>query len=600
MSSFAEQIPEIPKGRGMQAYKDLAWFLWYSTRSSKKHAAILLLVFAMTPLLIWGAIYFTKNLVDAFTNHNQALAVWMFVALAITTLLRGIMEQLRQYVKEKLRLSLDLRIKQDVMLVLNRLDPAVLEHPSFQSFYHAFNEGRMNLLGVAQEGYYVIFSLLELLGTATIFLILPWWVTAVICFFIVPIIIAQSREQEFSWSVISSESREGRRVNYYKDVLTGSRWLTSRWVLGLHNLFYFKWQKLIVTAIERRYKQGDLRLRGQLLVSLMTFTGFILGAGSLARTALASGNIGALVVFLPAYGQFSGMIGGVVSNTSWIITQLPAVQMTRLLWEMPARQDGVKSLPRKALEIVFDNVSFSYPDQKKLILNSISTTFREGEYLALVGLNGAGKSTFLKLLAGIYRPTSGSIFVNGISLADVRSHDWQQALGYATQSVPDFDDTVREQIRYGDQKRKWSDRGELALYVSGFGDIAQSLPRGLDTHVGRGYGMPEDEPIDLSGGQRQLLMIAQTLYRRARIFIFDEPTSAVDAEKEEHFFSRLPEAVQGKLCIVVSHRFSVLRRAKRVLVMDAGRIIEDGSHDELVAKQGRYAELFALQAKMYQ
>ena len=112
--------------------------------------------------------------------------------------------------------------------------------------------------------------------------------------------------------------------------------------------------------------------------------------------------------------------------------------------------------------------------------------------------------------------------------------------------------------------------------------------------------MPEDEPIELSGGQRQLLMIAQTLYRRARIFIFDEPTSAVDVEKEEHFFSNLPEAVQEKLCIVVSHRFSVLRRAKRVLVMDAGKIIEDGSHDELVTRQGRYAELFALQAKMYQ
>ncbi len=111
--------------------------------------------------------------------------------------------------------------------------------------------------------------------------------------------------------------------------------------------------------------------------------------------------------------------------------------------------------------------------------------------------------------------------------------------------------------------------------------------------------MPEDEPIDLSGGQRQLLMIAQTLFRPARVLIFDEPTSAVDAEKEDAFFSKLPEAVEGRLCMVVSHRFSVLRRAERILVMDSGKIIEDGSHDELLAKQGRYAELFALQAKMY-
>ena len=122
----------------------------------------------------------------------------------------------------------------------------------------------------------------------------------------------------------------------------------------------------------------------------------------------------------------------------------------------------------------------------------------------------------------------------------------------------------------------------------------------METHVGKVYAMPEDEAIELSGGQKQILAIARTLYRNARLYIFDEPTSAVDAEREESFFAKLPETLQGKTLLFVSHRFSTLRRAKRILVIDQGKIIEDGSHEDLVVLKGRYAELFTLQAKMYQ
>ena len=600
MLSFAEQIPDIPKGKGKQAYKDLVWFLWYAARSSKKHVASLFLVLISAPLFASGYIFATKGLVDALTSRNQSLALWMLVLLAVIMIMRGFAEQLRQHLQETQRLTLELRIKEDVVRVLNRLDPALLEHPRFQAFYHAYNEESGSLLGVAQSGFGALYDALTVLGTASIFILLPWWVTVVILLFILPVAISLRTEQSWSWSILSMESREGRRGIYYKDVLTNSRWLTSRWVLGLHELFFAKWHKIITSSMERRHKQNKLRLRSSILVTMMTSAGFILGAATLTQAAMVTGNVGSMVAFFPAYGQFASTIGATMSNFAWIITQLPGVQMIRLLRNLPERTDGVRALPKQPLEIVFDRVSFSYPDQKERILKSISTTFREGEYLALVGLNGAGKTTFLKLLAGIYQPTSGRILVNGIPLCEIRSSDWQKTLGYLSQNVPEFDDTVREQIRYGDSKHTWSARGDIALQTSGFSEIVKDLPHGLDTHIGRNFGMPEDEPIELSGGQRQLLMIAQTLYRRARIFIFDEPTSAVDVEKEEHFFSNLPEAVQEKLCIVVSHRFSVLRRAKRVLVMDAGKIIEDGSHDELVTRQGRYAELFALQAKMYQ
>lgn len=600
MSSFIREIPNIPKGKGLQAHKDLLWFLGYALRSSKKHAAALIVIFAFAPVFSSSTIFLTKGLIDGLTQRDSTLAVWMFAGLAVVTFLRGFSEQLRQYVQDTLRLSLDLKVKEDVMHILHRLDPAVLEHPRFQAYYHAFEEERGNLLSIAQGAYWTIYQGLQLLGTASIFLLMPWWVTLSVMLFVVPVLITQRLEKTWSWQVLDMESREGRRGNYYKDALIGSRWLTSRWVLSLHDLFFPKWFKLIKAAMLRQRKQSLLRFGGQIAVQLMTFIGFFLGTGALAKEAIATGNVGVLVVFFPAYGSFSSMLGSLLFEFSWIQTKLPSVQLIRGLWNFPGRDLGSRGLPRKPLEIVFEDVKFSYPDQEKPVLKGVNLTMREGEYVALVGLNGAGKSTFLKLLAGIYQPTSGRILVNGVPLSDIRSEDWLKSLGYLTQHVPDFDDTIREQIRYGDPKSPWSTRANLALRVSGFDEVLSGLPKGLDTHVGRGYGMPEDAPIELSGGQKQLLMIAQTLYRKARVCIFDEPTSAVDAEKEESFFRQLPEATQGKLCIIVSHRFSVLRRARRVLVMEQGRLIEDGSHDELIEKKGKYAELFTLQAKMYQ
>ncbi|MBP7006026.1 ABC transporter ATP-binding protein [Patescibacteria group bacterium] len=600
MSSFAETIPDIPKGKGFAAWKDYAWFLRYALQSSKKRSALLVFVFLLTPITVAGQLFATKGLIDALTNHDTSRAEMLFVGLIGLFFLNGITEDIRGYLKEILRYALEHRIKEDVMQSLNRLDPALVEHPKFQALYHAYEEGRGDLVGAANGGYWILYWMLQLIGVSSVFFLLPWWVAVVILLLSIPILIAQKSEQDWSWAILSMESREGRRANYYKSVLLSPQWLSSRWILGLHDIFFSRWKKIMEGGIKMREKQSILRVRNQSFVLLMLFVGYALGCGSLVKEALVTGSVGSLVAFFSAYGQFGGMLANIFGEMSWVRTRLPVTQMMRKMINLPVRKDGRKHLPKQSLTIEFDRVWFRYPDQETDVLKGISLTLQEGESVALVGLNGAGKSTFFKILAGIYQPTGGRVLINGVPLQEIRSHEWQKALGFMTQSVPSFDDTVREQIRYGDADHPWAKRGTLALNVSGFGEIASGLPRGLDTHVGRNYSMPEDQPVDLSGGQRQLLMIAQTLYRRARVFIFDEPTSAVDAEKEERFFEKLPEAVEGRLCMMVSHRFSVLRRARRILVMDAGCIIEDGSHEELMAKEGRYAELFVLQSKMYQ
>lgn len=601
MSSFADTIPDIPKGEGFSAWKDYIWFLGYALRSSKKRAILLVIIFLLTPFTTAGYLFSTKELIDALTARNTSHAEIMFGVLLGLFLLGEIAEVARQYLNDSLRFTLDHRIQQDSIEILQRLDPALVEHPKFLAFYHAFRQqGMKDFLSMAQGGYWITYRSFQILGTLAVFTLMPWWVALAIVLLGIPIYFAQRAEQAWSWQILSMESREGRRGNYYMDVLLGSQWLSARWMFGLHRIFFPKWKKLMDNAVSMRLKQLYLSLKSQSFGTLMVFIGYALGCGVLAKQALVTGSVGALIVFFPAYAQFSNVFLGILYEISSMRARLPSAQLMRGIMRLPARKDGQKHLSKQPLVVEFDRLSFHYPDQEREVLQNISLTLREGESVALVGLNGAGKSTFFKILAGIYQPTSGRLLVNGVPLQEIRSEEWRRALGYMTQSVPAFDDTVREQIRYGDADHPWAKRGTLALSVSGFGEIASGLPRGLETHIGRSYGMPEDDPIELSGGQRQLLMIAQTLYRRARVFIFDEPTSAVDAEKEERFFEKLPEAVSGKLCLMVSHRFSVLRRARRILVMDAGKIIEDGSHEELIAKEGRYAELFALQAKMYQ
>lgn len=599
MSSVAH-IPEIPKGEGLPAWKAYFWFLRYTYAASKKQAAILLLSLIFVPVTSAGMIWVTKVLIDLISAGNFTEAKPFFWLMAAVFLLQAATDHVKDYIRDISRLTLDFRTKEDLMRHLQTLDPAMIEHPRFQTLYHAFEESRGNLLGAAQEGYWFIFTVLEVLSSAAIFLLLPWWLAVLMCAPLLFLLLSLRHERKWAWGILDMESREGRRGNYYKMVLLNPSWLVHRWVLGLHGLFFRRWNQIASKALDMRRRESLLRVRSQALSNIITLIGLIGGGWYLFNQSLLTGEVGSFVVFIPSFRRLTGSFSVLIAGFGWLQKQLVGPQLFRMILTLPTREDGVRHLPRQPLRIEFDHVSFSYPDQAKPVLKDVSLALREGEYVALVGLNAAGKSTFLKLLAGIYRPTSGKILINGVPIEDVRSDDWVKALAYMNQDTPHFDDTVESIIRYGNPTVPWGARAKQVLRVSGFDEVVKGLEKGAKTHVGRSFGMPEDKPIELSGGQRQLLMIAQTLYRKARVLILDEPTSAVDAEKEDAFFSKLPEAVEGRLAVVVSHRFSVLRRAERILVMDDGKIIEDGSHDELVSKEGRYAELFTLQAKMYQ
>ncbi|HLC83974.1 MAG TPA: ATP-binding cassette domain-containing protein, partial [Bacteroidia bacterium] len=246
--------------------------------------------------------------------------------------------------------------------------------------------------------------------------------------------------------------------------------------------------------------------------------------------------------------------------------------------------------------IEFKNVSFKYPDSKRFILKNFNLTIGSGEKVALVGENGAGKSTLIKLILRFYDATEGEILINGTNIKEVDLKTWHQQIGALFQDFIKYQFTFKENIIYGDiAKRNDAVAIKEAIKKAGADSFLGNLPKGTDQIVGKTF----EEGVDLSGGQWQKLALARAFFRDAPILILDEPTSAIDAKAEYEIFQKVGELQKDKTVIIISHRFSTVRNADRILVLEGGKIVEEGDHKELMEKKGLYEELFTLQAQGY-
>jgi ATP-binding cassette subfamily B protein len=246
--------------------------------------------------------------------------------------------------------------------------------------------------------------------------------------------------------------------------------------------------------------------------------------------------------------------------------------------------------------IEFKNVSFKYPNTKRYILKNFNLTIKCGEKIALVGENGAGKTTLIKLLLRFYDVTDGEILLNGINIKHINLEKWYTHIGALFQDFIKYQFSFKENVFFGNQKQ--ADNMELlkkAIKNSGADEYLKDLPDSYDQIVGKMF----TNGIDLSGGQWQKLALARAFFKNAPILILDEPTSAIDAKAEYEIFQKVQELQKDKTVIIISHRFSTVRNADRILVLNQGTIVEEGNHESLMKEKGLYAELFTIQARGY-
>jgi subfamily B ATP-binding cassette protein MsbA len=258
------------------------------------------------------------------------------------------------------------------------------------------------------------------------------------------------------------------------------------------------------------------------------------------------------------------------------------------LIDAPIEHDpGTRTLGRARGHVHFENVSFRYPNAQALALDKVSLDVKPGQTVALVGMSGGGKSTFVNLVTRFYDPESGRILLDGVPYQDIKLHSLRAQLALVSQNVVLFDDTLGANIAYG-VERVDAARLQAAIRAAHLTDVVERLPEGVDTMIG-------ENGMRLSGGQRQRVAIARAIYKDAPILILDEATSALDNESERAVQAALDTLMAGRTTFVIAHRLSTIEGADLIVVMEHGRIVEQGTHDELLASGGMYANLYRLQ-----
>jgi ATP-binding cassette, subfamily B, bacterial len=406
-----------------------------------------------------------------------------------------------------------------------------------------------------------------------------------------------SRLYEFFYK----ETPEEREREYLADLLVQPRttkeiraYVLADYLLGRHRDI----SESLFSQREQMYRTGT---RISMLSGLVTGTTLALAYVFVAMRGVA-GTIdpGGVVLVIGAFASVSGTLGQISStfvsvdqHTTFLDDFFSFLAIDPLV-PVPAAPRAVPI--DMAAGIEFDNVTFSYPGGTGPAVAGLSLHIRSGELLALVGENGAGKSTVVKLLLRFYDADSGSVRVGGVDLKDLDPEALRRRIGVLFQDYATYELTIRENVVMGRPDVPVDDARVLeALQDSRSDFLVEKMPNGLDSKVGRLF----EGGHDLSGGEWQRLALARIMYRDADIWILDEPTSSLDPEAEAGIFSELKENLKGRIGVVISHRFSTVRIADRIAVIDDGKVMELGTHEELLLAGGRYARLFELQAAGY-
>ncbi|HKV74719.1 MAG TPA: ABC transporter ATP-binding protein [Gemmatimonadales bacterium] len=397
------------------------------------------------------------------------------------------------------------------------------------------------------------------------------------------------------------ETPEEREREYLGDLLVQPRTTKEIRAYTLADYLLGRHTDLSESLFRQRQEMYRSATRVAVLTGIVTGTTLALAYVFVALRGVA-GTIdpGGVVLVIGAFTAVSGTLGQISStfvavdqHTTFLEDYFSFLAVEPLVL-LPVHPKAAP--PGPIAGITFDNVSFTYPGGTEPAVEGLSLEIRPGELLALVGENGAGKSTLVKLLLRFYDPARGSVRVGGIDLRDWNPEVLRRRIGVLFQDYASYELSVRENIVMGRPDVDPDDRRVLdALRDSRSEWLVGKMPNGLDSKVGRLF----EGGHDLSGGEWQRLALARIMYRDADIWILDEPTSSLDPEAEAGIFAELKSLLRGRMGLVISHRFSTVRIADRIAVIAGGKVTELGSHQELLAARGRYAELFDLQAAGY-
>ena len=262
-----------------------------------------------------------------------------------------------------------------------------------------------------------------------------------------------------------------------------------------------------------------------------------------------------------------------------------------------ANEGNITDINLDQFEFKFENVSFKYPGHENYVLKNVNLTINDGTKLAVVGVNGAGKTTLIKLIMKLYEPNEGRILLNGVDIKEYNREEYFKLFSPVFQNVECFAMPIYQNISFAEEENTDMDKVNAVLEQSGLKVKIDSYEKGVHTNLLKIF---DKEGIDLSGGEKQRLAMARALYKGGKVVILDEPTAALDALAEDKMYREFEKMIQGKTAVFISHRLGSTRFCDKIAMFEDGTVVEEGTHDELMAKNGKYAYMFQIQSQYYE
>jgi ATP-binding cassette, subfamily B, bacterial len=553
--------------------------------------------------LLWITKLIIDGIYHALSTHQPVKSGfwWLVAAEFALAVLNSVLIRAIDYSDSLLAEKYTRHVSIRVMNHAAGLDLIAYEDPVF---YDRLERARVQatdrLVMIQAIGRLVQQAITTVTLSVSIMLFSPWLMLLLIAG-VVPAFLGESHFAFLGYAKNFRQTPIRRQLDYLR-LLGGSKEAAKELKLfGLKDFLCERFTRLSDHIYQENVALSRRKLIGGSLLSVVGTMGYYSAyVFVIWRTITGALSIGTLTFLAGAIQQASSNIEQIFSTVAGIGDQ--ALFLTDLL-AFFKMQPTIRSKPNAiraprpiTLGIEFRNVSFLYPGNSRLVLDRINFQLRMGERLALIGENGEGKTTIVKLITRLYDPTEGQILLDGIDLREYDLEDLHREIGVIFQDFMRYEMTARENIAVGrveqiDNLKLMQTAAEKSLADH----IIGRLPEGYEQMLGRRF----DHGVDLSGGEWQKVALARAYLRDAQLLILDEPTAALDARSEFEVFQRFSELTSGKTALFISHRFSTVRMADRILVLENGRIAEEGTHAQLASLGGRYAEMFEMQASSY-